>query len=330
MAIVFERLIGRQLVRYLSSELDLAGIKTTVNGFITFGIVSWVAILVIISFYTAIAFKFNPFLAIVLGIVVSLVFEFIIYALLEFRIEQRKNFMESILPDYLQLTAAEVRGGISVSKAMTTSGRPEFKFFNDDLELLSKQLYSGETMQNALSDFSNRYRSNTLKRTMRMINETVQYGGGMMDLLNQISRDLRNQQIIQKEVSGQLFMYTIFIAFAALIGAPALYGITNEMITITTQVWSKISIGALGSVPSVGVSFIHFSKPQITSQAYGYFALVAILIITGFGAFIVAAISSGVLQNGIKYLPIFVIMGLAVYFVVSSTMAGFFTSIGGV
>ncbi|MDE1824064.1 MAG: type II secretion system F family protein [Candidatus Micrarchaeota archaeon] len=330
MAIVFERLIGRQLVRYLSSELDLAGIKTTVNGFITFAIVSWIVILVLASFYTTLALKFNPLLALFIGIVASVIFEFIIYALLEFRIEQRKDFIESILPDYLQLTAAEVRGGMSISKAMTTSARPEFKFFNDDLELLSKQLYSGETMQNALNDFANRYRSNTLRRTMRMINETVQYGGGMMDLLNQISRDLRNQQIIQKEVSGQLFMYTIFIAFAALIGAPALYGITNEMITITTQVWSKISIGALGSVPSVGVSFIHFSKPQITAQAYGIFALVAILIITGFGAFIVAAISTGVVANGLKYFPIFLLVGFGVYFVVSSTMAGFFTSIGGI
>ncbi len=73
-----------------------------------------------------------------------------------------------------------------------------------------------------------------------MMVEGIQYGGGMTDLLNQIAKDIRNQQMVQKEISGQLFMYTIFIAFAALIGAPVLYALTAQMIGVTDTVWAGI------------------------------------------------------------------------------------------
>ena len=66
-----------------------------------------------------------------------------------------------------------------------------------------------------------RYRSLQLQHTIRMMIEGIQYGGGMTDLLNQIAKDIRNQQMVQKEISGQLFMYTIFIAFAALHWGPS-------------------------------------------------------------------------------------------------------------
>lgn len=326
--IVFERLVGRDVVRLLSAELDLAGIKTSVNTFLAVAIVGWVAITIIVSFALVLAIKLEPALALLAGIAVSVIFELMLYSILELNIEQRKNFMETILPDYLQLTAANVRSGISLSKAMQMGSRAEFKYFNDDIEILSNELYAGETMQNALDHLANRYRSQELRRTVRMMMEAQQFGGGMTDLLNQISKDLRQRQIVQKEISGQLFMYTIFIAFAALVGAPALYGLTNEMIKITSLVWSQISIGSVSSVPSGGVSFLHFSKPQITVGAYQDFSIGAILIITSFAAFITSTISSGSAIKGLKYLPIFVVVGFIVYFIVLSLIGGLFTTFG--
>ena len=49
-------------------------------------------------------------------------------------------------------------------------------------------------------------------------------------MIEQIAKDMRSQQLTQKEVAGQLFMYSIFIAFAGLIAAPVLYGLTAQMI----------------------------------------------------------------------------------------------------
>ena len=261
--IVFERLVGRNVSRFLSSELDLSGLKIGVNDFLGMAIIGWMLILIVMSIVALELMHLGFALAFLVGIGVSTIYEVSLYSILEFKIEERKDFVENALPDYLQLTAANMRSGVTLSRAMIMAVRSEFKYFGDDINILGRQLYAGDTMSNAFRQLTNKYRSITLKRTVRVILEAEQYGGGLADLLNQIGKDLRGQHIIQKEVSGQLFMYTIFIAFAALVGAPTLYGLTNQMIGVTTKVWSQINIGGLSSSGSIGGSFIKLSKPQI-------------------------------------------------------------------
>ncbi|MDE1845712.1 MAG: type II secretion system F family protein [Candidatus Micrarchaeota archaeon] len=326
----FERLVSRNVAVFISQELDLAGIKTTVETFMQFAAVGGVGFLALTAFSLVLIYGFSEGIATLLGLGVAVLYELSIYFYLEFMIERRKNFIEGILPDYLQITAANVRSGIALDKAMIFAARPEFLYFSDDIKLITKNLYAGETLQNSLLQLAKRYRSLQLKHTIRMIIEALQYGGGMTDLLNQVAHDLRNQQIVQKEISGQLFMYTIFIAFAALVGAPVLYALTTQMITVTNSVWTGILKQNPGGLPTAGISFLRPSPPQITIAAYHNFALLAIIMISGFGAFIVSAISTGSVLRGIRYLPIFLIVGLSVYFIVGTAIGGIFTSISGV
>lgn len=326
--IVFERLVGRNVSRFLSNELDLSGLKMSVNDFLGIAIIGWLVITIVGAFAALVVLQLEFALAFLCGVVLSTIYEVSLYSVLELKIEGRKDFVEDVLPDYLQLTAANMRSGVSLSRAMIMAVRPEFKYFGEDINILGRQLYAGDTMPNAFRALANKYRSLTLKRTVRVILEAEQYGGGLADLLNQIGKDLRGQHIVQKEVSGQLFMYTIFIAFAALVGAPTLYGLTNQMIGVTTKVWSQINIGGISSTASIGPSFIKLTKPQITPTAYYIFSLVAIVIITGFGSFIISAISSGSAMKGIKYLPVFIIAGILIFFIVSAVMSTLFSSFG--
>jgi hypothetical protein len=223
-----------------------------------------------------------------------------------------------------------VRSGIALDKAMVLAARPEFGYFSEDLKAMNRELYGGVTLQEALTGLGKQYRSLQLQHTIRMMNEGMQYGGGMTDLLNQIGKDIRNQQMVQKEISGQLFMYTIFIAFAALIGAPVLYALTSQMITVTDTVWAGILKQNPGGLPTTGVSFLKPSPPKITIEDYHNFAIASVILITGFGAFIVAAISTGSALRGLRYLPIFLIVGLGIYFVVSSAIGSIFSGISSV
>lgn len=328
MAIVFERLVGRDVARFLSAELDLAGLRLSVENLIRYSIVGWVIIMFGVSIPLVAVVKLAPVFAFLAALVISGLYVVGIYAYLEFQIENRKDFLEGVLPDFLQLTSANMRSGVSLSKAMILAVRPEFKYFGDDVLLMGKQLYAGDTMEHALVQLSVKYRSQQFKRTVRMIVEAQQYGGGMTDLLNQIGKDMRGQRIIQKEVAGQLFMYTIFIAFAALIGAPALYSLTNQMVGVTSSIWSQISLGNISKLPSLGVSFLKLSKPQITTAGYFWFSFFAIMIITGFGAFIISAITSGNAFRGIRIMPVFILIGFAVFYVVSVVIGSIFSSLG--
>lgn len=324
----FERLVSRNVARFISDEIDLAGIKTTVERFLGIAIVGGLLILAVSAFAIFLLFKINPGIAGLAGIAFAVLYEVSLYGILEFMIEKRKNFAETVLPDYLQLTAANIRSGIALDKAMLSAARPEFGYFSDDVKLMEARLYAGDTLPGGLRFLAGRYRSPQLARTMRMIIESVQYGGGMTDMLNQISKDLRSQATIQKEIAGQLFMYTIFISFAALVGAPVLYALTDKMITVTSTIWTTISKESAGNfTASAGLSFLKPSPPKITPAQYNLFAYAAIIVITGLGAFITSVISSGSVVRGLRMLPVFILIGLVVFYITSFVIGGIFNTI---
>ncbi len=328
MAINFERLVSRGVARFLSDELDLSGVKMSVNAFLKIAIIGSLCIFIGVSVVASAIVKLGLELGILGGIGASGIFLVSLYAILEYNVDKRKTFVENLLPDYIQLTSANMRSGISLDKAMIAAARPEFAYFSKDVMLMDKQVYSGETMQNALLRLGSRYRSRELRHMMRMMNESIRYGGDMGDLLSQMGKDLRNQAIIQKEISGQLFLYTIFIAFAVLIGAPSLYALTNKMIVVTDSVWAGILKSNPNGLPSTGVAFIRPSPPKITTNQYYTFSIVAVLMITSMGALIVSTISNGSALRGIKYLPLFMLVGIGVFFAVSFVISSLFGSLG--
>lgn len=325
--IKFERLVSRGVGRALSRELDLAGVKTGVERLLKMMIVGSLGLLIVVSF-TLFILGYNTLIAAGAGLASAVLVIVVAYMLLEYRIDARKTKLEEMLPDYLQIASANLRSGIALDRAMLLAARPEFTFLSDDVKEMNRRIFGGENFDSALREFASKYRSYQLNHAVRMILESLRYGGAMADLIEQISKDMRNQQMTQKEVSGQLFMYSIFIAFAGLIAAPVLYGLTSQMIVVTDAVWKGILSQNPGGLPSTGISFLKPSPPKITPDQYHNFSLAAIIVICGFASLIMAAISSGSAIKGIKYLPVFIIIGITIFIVMQTLIAGIFSGIG--
>ncbi|EQD32650.1 membrane protein containing Type II secretion system F domain protein, partial [mine drainage metagenome] len=279
MAIRFERLVSRRAVIYLSKQLDLAGMKINIEKLLRMMILVGVMLLVVVASIATLLLKFNAVIGVALGIVTWAILVAAIYMVIEYRIDGRKTKLENMLPDYFQLASANLRSGIALDRAMLLAAKPEFSFFSEDIRDMSRKLFSGETMEAALTELSSRYRSVQLQHSVRMMVESLKYGGAMADLLDQISRDQRAQQIAQKEIAGQMLMYSIFIAFAGLIAAPVLYGLTSQMILVTDTVWKGILAQNPGGLPTTGISFLKPSPPKITPTQYHDFSLIAIIAI---------------------------------------------------
>jgi flagellar protein FlaJ len=324
----FERLVSRSVARFISKTLDLAGSKMDVNTFLSIIIIGGFAILIILAFGLYLIMHLSPILSFVAGVGAALMFGVVMYMMLNYKIDQRKTFVESILPDYFSLAAANLKSGIALDRSMLLAARPEFKYFSADVQAMNRNVFGGETFENALKDLSGKYNSRNFQHAVRMMIEAQRYGGAMADLMEQLSKDMRSQQMLQKEVSGQLLMYSLFIAFAGLIAAPVLYGLTSQMIVITDTVWKGILASNPGGLPTTGVSFLKPSPPKISPTTYHDFSLVAISIITGFAALIMSTISSGSTTKGMRLVPLFIIVGLGIYFVVGGVIASLFSSFG--
>jgi Flp pilus assembly protein TadB len=327
MEIRFERLVSRRVGVLLSRELDLSGTKMGVEKLLKLMIVGALSIFVIISLLLYIL-KFNILIVAAGGIGSGALFIVAVYMILEYRIDARKTKLEEMLPDYLQITSANLRSGIALDTAMLLAARPEFQFLSEDIKEMNRRIFGGENFETALKELSTRYRSHQLSHAIRMITESLRFGGAMADLLEQISKDMRNQQLTQKEVAGQMLMYSIFIAFAGLIAAPVLYGLTSQMIIVTDTVWKGILAQNPGGLPTTGVSFLKPSPPKISAETYHDFSIAAIVIICGFASLIMSAISSGSAIKGIKYLPVFIILGIVIFLVVQYAISVVFSGIG--
>ncbi len=323
----FERLVSRNISNKLSKLMDLAGMKTTVNKLLSIMIIGSVILMVTVPFILFFM-KINIALVMISVPIIPIAYLVVIYFMITFKIDKRKTIMETVLPDYLQITSANLKSGVSLDRAMLMAARPEFGILSDDVREMSRVIYGGETLEAALTDLGNKYDSATLKHSIRMILEAYRFGGAMSDLIGQMSKDLKNQQLTLKEISGQLLMYSIFIVFAGLIAAPAMYGLTSQMIVVTDTVWKGILASNPGGLPTTGVSFLKPSPPKISPQTYHNFAMISIIFITGFAALIMSTIQSGSAIKGLKYMPAFVVVGIVIYYIVGSVISGIFSGLG--
>ena len=323
----FDRLISRGLSRAISKELDLAGMKMSVNSIMEMALVP-AFVLFIIGAFLLFYLKFGFLVSWGLGLALGALYVAFIYLYLEYLIDKRKTKLEELLPDFLQIASANLRSGISLERALLLAARPEFGFLSEDIKEMNRRVFGGETLEQSLQEFAQRYRSYQLQHAARMIIEALRFGGAMADLLAQISKDMRNQQLIQKEIAGQLMLYTIFVAFAGLIAAPTLYGLTNQMIVVTDTVWSGILQSNPNGLPTTGLSFFRPQPPKITPAQYTDFSYVSIIIITAFASLIMSAISTGSAVKGLRYMPLFVIGGLLIYLVVGHVVGTLFSTIG--
>ncbi|MCL5008049.1 MAG: type II secretion system F family protein [Candidatus Marsarchaeota archaeon] len=328
MRIDFERLVSRRVGVFMQRLIDLSGTKINLNTLLEYLVLGFFVLFIVSGAVMLFVLKLSGALSFFIGLLVGLIYIVVIYGMLNYQIDKRTAKMESILPEYFQLVAANLKSGMSIDRSMLLASRPEFSPFSEDVHKMNNKLFSGESLERGLHELSDSYKSNTLNRSVRLIIEAQRFGGKMADLINDIAKDIRDQQLIQKEISGQLFMYSIFIAFAGLVAAPVLYGLTSQMIKITDTVWKGILASNPGGLPSTGATFLKPQPPLITIGEYHTFSLLAIIIITGCAAIIMAAINSGKPVRGIRMVPVFIIMGLAIFLIVSTVVGGLFGSIG--
>ncbi|MDO8740979.1 MAG: type II secretion system F family protein [Candidatus Woesearchaeota archaeon] len=254
------------------------------------------------------------FLWIFVFIAILLLLWLIFYVFLDLKIFKRKVTIEQVLPDFLQLTASNVRAGMPIDRALWSAIRPRFGVLAKEVEDVAKETMTGEDLEAALQRFSDRYDSDTLKRSVTLIIEGIGSGGEIADLLNKIALNIKESQTIKKEMSANVTTYMIFISFATVLAAPFLFALSNQLLIVINKMTGIAGAGA----SSAAVGFpISFSNVAITPADFKIFAICSLLVTSFFSAIIVAIINKGDVKSGIKYVPVFMIVTLLIFLGVS-------------
>lgn len=236
--------------------------------------------------------------------------------------DTRKKDINDLLPDFLLLTAANIKSGLTIDRAILFSARPEFGDLAREFKKVAFDIYSGEPIDSAFSKITRRINSDVLERTINLLVEGIKSGGAVAKLLEETALDIRNTETLQKEIRASVMMYVMFIFMAAVLGAPMLFAISTFLISGTMSMWAGMDSPISPEMQSS--SIIKISAPSIDSTTFGYFAIAAIVITTTFSGILISLIQSGNARQGIKYSPIFMTIALVIYFAAKEALMAVF------
>ncbi|MBN2127535.1 MAG: type II secretion system F family protein [Candidatus Diapherotrites archaeon] len=325
---VYERitaLIPKKISEKFESELMYVGIeipsKKLLGFFILFG------------FFLSLGITMHLYLFLAFPVLISfpilyLIFFAVIYVWLANTSESKGKFVESILPDALQLISSNLKAGLTPERALLVSARPEFGPFQLELKRASKLVMAGEKIEIALAEISLRIKSIELSRTLWLLSEGIKSGGQLSDLLVELSDNLREQQATKAEISADISIYVLLIFFTAAIGAPILFGISSfiaEVLSARMNSFASIDLsGAAMSGKAGMVSNMISGASALSTEFLLTFTIISLIITSIFSSLTIGVINSGKESNGAKFIPLILLISFALFFAIRWIMAQFF------
>jgi flagellar protein FlaJ len=241
------------------------------------------------------------------------------HGMLYLAVERRTRYVENILPDALQLVAANIKSGFIPSRALVLSARKEFGPLSDAIKNVGREMMTGKSLQESMKEMTRTIKSDVLETTVQLITKGIRAGGQLVSLFEETAIDIRRKEAIKKEVRANIMMYAIFIGFAGCVGAPVLYALSGFLVNTISGLGSMIDIPE--DVTSKMPLHMKFGL-SVSPDFLFLFSVGAIVITAVFGGLIIGLISSGKEKDGIRYIPILLVTSLAVYF-----FAGFLVNI---
>jgi flagellar protein FlaJ len=250
---------------------------------------------------------------------------FIIRSLLAMFADTVSTQIEKVLPDMLMLMAANLRAGMIPENSFLASIKPEFGKLNVLLGHAAIEVQGGKDFRDALIEMSNLTNSRFFRDTMRIIGEGLRSGAELHLILENLAQNILQNETIRNDMKAQVRSYALFIFLAATIAAPLLYGVASFLIGILDNIGSLSSSTA--SVPSSATGlFSSFSLPYIPPSLVILISTINVVITTSSSAILNGILNTGNPKDGFRFVPLFVIIGVGIFFAVRFGVSIFFAS----
>jgi len=316
------RIIEKKGISSIKKSLAYANLK--INPYVWVGLNINLAILITVVVNFAVYFSTqNPLYVIISLFFVPAMYYLVISTILSVLSDQRARFVEETLPDALLLMSSNLRSGLATDEAIMLSARPEFGFLADKLREAGERVTTGETFESAFSKLSEGVDSQILEKTVNLIIEGIESGGEMATLLEETATDIRDNDLLQREVRSVILVYALFIFIAAVVTAPILYAISTHLAGALSRLSGAISVAFL----TRGAPTLNIVPSEISTDFLLTFSYINLIITAVFGALMVALITRGNERYGIRYIPLFVVISMIIFLVVRYLVSGFFGSI---
>ena len=238
------------------------------------------------------------------------------------RTSARIKKIENVFPDFLQLVASNLRAGMTVDRAMLLSARPEFEPLDKEILQSGRDISTGKPIGFALKAMAKRIDSEKISKTLSIILSGIRTGGNLAILLEETSRNMRKRDFVEKKAASQVLMYTIFIFLAVSIFAPGLFSLSGVLVGTMTDLMGGVNPDSLPqNIP------ISFSSVNISVDFIFYFSVLFIVAMDIMASLVLGLVSKGNEKEGLRYLPIMLLLSLSIFFGLGKILGGTMASL---
>lgn len=254
---------------------------------------------------------------------ISLAFFFImlVYFYVDLQIYLRTKKMEEMLPDFLQVVSSNLKGGLSFENALMGAIKPRFSILGNEMAEVSKKVMTGHDVGVALSELGEKYNSPMLRRSIDLMISELESGGKISDLIDNLVKNIKETKALKEEISTSAISYIIFIAAIVIVISPLLFALSFHLLSIILNFVGKLAGTASANLP------FSVSPVKVDPINFRYFSMAAIVITSFFSSLIVSIVEKGSIKSGLKYIPIFLIGSLVLYWVFMNVLGFVFSGV---
>ncbi len=203
------------------------------------------------------------------------------------RLSSKKTSMEQGMNSFLRDLTEVRKTGLSPERCIESLSHREYGVFSKELRKISSEISWGIPLKKVMMDFINRTRSWMTQIVMFLLVETVDVGGGTIEMMESLARFNNLTQEVEKEKKSQTRPYIMMPYFAALL----LVITTSLMLGFTTG-----TIGVGGATPPPSMNWI---RDIFMTSAIFYSYMVGI---------VAGKISEESISSGFKHAAILVVI----------------------
>ena len=317
-------IIPKKRLVTMDQKLVYAGVKMTSTEIIGLTMVYGAAISSISFLLSYLILNSIPLtlIATILSFTAVMIIPYIMISILT---EKRSESVEGVLPDVLSMVAQNMLAGMTSYNALWTAARPEFGPLAVEVQNVARSTLTGIPLTDALVGMTNRISSDKLARTVRLIVQGMKAGGDLPSVLQGISRDMRTENNLKKRMASETNAHVIFILFALIIGAPMLFAVSHEFISIFSMMMDRIDVSSLKEA-AAQQSMIKLSELSITPEFFQIYAVAILSVSATFGALLVGILRTGKAISGVPSIPMFAAIAVGIFLIMKFALNSFFGS----
>jgi len=251
---------------------------------------------------------------------IALIVLFIVF-FLNITIYKRTKAIEASLADFLVLVSTNLKGGLSLEQSLWAAIRPEFGLLAKEMTLVSKRVMTGNDLTESLMEFINKYDSPSLQRNLMLIIGEVESGGKIVTVIDKVIAALKRTKALKEEMSAATVSYMIFIGAVVVVIAPVLFALAFQLLQIiigfTSSLGSSLTSSSVINVP------LNFDG-KIDVNNFKKFSVMALATISICSSMIISIIEKGDIKGGLKYIPLFTISSIILYFIAMVVLGNVF------